>query len=147
MSDKSSNMYVKQAGFDYKKRKLKKYLFMLEKLKRLHHRREAMEALREQAENGNGLWTASEQAAMDTTLDRIDELTLRALEVRRLVYRVIDTNDDYIESEILERFFIEGQRLPVIAEEMAYSERHVTRLYTKAVNGIDVDKLNDVIEW
>ena len=72
--------------------------------------------------------------------ERINCLKIKAREIKTEILEAIDSMDDPTRADILERHFILDQSLPFIAEDMDFTERHVIRLYSRAVSEIDLTK-------
>lgn len=57
-------------------------------------------------------------------------------ELREKIINEIDRLDDPRYLEVLELFFIECMTFEDIADELGYTDRHVTRIYTEGLNAL-----------
>lgn len=64
---------------------------------------------------------------------RIESLKVKGEELKVTILAEIDTLDDPRYTDVLERFFIDGLDFDTIADQIGYTERHVTRLYSEAI--------------
>ena len=70
---------------------------------------------------------------------RIIRLEAKSKSLKREILDKIDEVEDYRYAEILEAYFIECKDFETIAENMCYNLRHIMRLYTEAVNSIELE--------
>lgn len=75
--------------------------------------------------------------------DEIERRIIRLeAKIRNLKYEILNKIDDIEDpryAEILEAYFIECKDFDTIAEDMCYNIRHIMRLYTEAVNSIELE--------
>lgn len=64
---------------------------------------------------------------------RIDRLKKKTRGLKAAILSEIDSLEDDRYCEILEAHFIDGQTLESIADNMGYTERHIYKLYKKAL--------------
>lgn len=70
--------------------------------------------------------------------ERIKRLEKKRANLRReILYAIDDLGDDKL-SEILEYWFIECMSADDIADELGYTTRHVWRLYSQAIEEIEI---------
>jgi predicted DNA-binding protein YlxM (UPF0122 family) len=69
---------------------------------------------------------------------RIERLKAKSRDLKNSVYEAIDTLEDPRYCEVLEAYFIDCLSIEEIAEEMAYTERHVYTLYKEAISLISL---------
>lgn len=67
---------------------------------------------------------------------RIKRLRRKSRDLKESVYEVIDSLEDPRYCEVLEAHFIDGLSFRDIAEEMGYAERHVRKLYARAIRSL-----------
>lgn len=67
------------------------------------------------------------------TEERIDNLKAKSKGLKRDILNEIDRLDDVRYTDVLELFFIDCLTFEDIAEELGYTERHIVRLYTDAL--------------
>lgn len=65
--------------------------------------------------------------------ERIARLKEKSRGLKREVCEEIDSLEDPRYCEILEAYFIDGVPMEDIAEDLGYTERHVTALYSEAI--------------
>ena len=65
--------------------------------------------------------------------DRINRLVSVGREYRAQILALIDRLDDPRYAEVLEAFFIDCKDFEQIAEGMGYTERHVIKIYSRAI--------------
>ncbi len=65
--------------------------------------------------------------------ERINRLVLKGKKLKRETIELIDTLEDPTLCEILESFFIDCMSIDDIADELGYTNRHITRLYSIAI--------------
>lgn len=70
--------------------------------------------------------------------DRVEALERTAKIYKTEILKAIDALDDPIRAEILEKHFIYDQSIGSIADELNYTERHTIRLYSRAVDEIEL---------
>lgn len=73
--------------------------------------------------------------------ERLERLQKRRSSVRREILDAIDTLDNEKLSEILEYWFIQCMNADDIADELGYTTRHVWRLYSQAIEEIEISAL------
>lgn len=74
------------------------------------------------------------------TEERIQSLKAKSDTLKREILAEIDRLDDVRYTDVLELFFIDCLTFEEIAEELGYNERHIVRLYTKALDVlVDLD--------
>ena len=78
-------------------------------------------------------------AEKDEIERRISRLKAKSNNLKREILDKIDEVEDYRYAEILEAYFIECKSFETIAEDMCYNLRHIMRLYSEAVNSIELD--------
>jgi DNA-directed RNA polymerase specialized sigma subunit len=67
---------------------------------------------------------------------RIERLKGKGEDMRREILDLIDELEDARYAEVLESFLIDDMTFKEIAEDMDYTERHVIRLYSEAIDAI-----------
>ena len=67
---------------------------------------------------------------------RIERLKGKGENIRRETLGLIDELEDVRYAEVLESFLIDDMSFREIAEDMDYTERHVIRLYSEAIDAI-----------
>ena len=67
---------------------------------------------------------------------RIDRLRDKSKKLKVETLNIIDELDDPRHAEILESFFIDCKTFEEIADEIGYTTRHVTRVYSDAISYI-----------
>ena len=72
--------------------------------------------------------------------DRIKRLKRKGKAIRSEILEEIDSLDDPRYCEILEAYFIDGLSMERIADNIAYTPRHVYRLYEKAVSMLTIKR-------
>lgn len=70
---------------------------------------------------------------------RIKRLKSKGEDIRRETLDLIDELEDPRYAEVLESFLIDGLTFEEIAEDMDYTERHVIRLYSEAIDMISLN--------
>lgn len=70
---------------------------------------------------------------------RIKRLTLKGKTLKSETLEIIDNVDDPRYAEILESFFIDCKDFSTIADDTGYTERHIIRLYSEAIDSIDIE--------
>ena len=70
--------------------------------------------------------------------ERINRLVQKGRILKKEVIEKIDTLEEPLYAEVLESFFIDGKSFIEIADEMGYNERHIIRVYSRAVNSIEL---------
>ena len=76
--------------------------------------------------------------------NRIARLQAKRSSLKQKVLEEIDNLEDTRYIDILEMFFIDCMSFTEIAEAIGYSERHVVRLYTKAIKKlVDNDTMTE----
>lgn len=88
---------------------------------------------------GTPVTTGDLIAEKDEIERRIIRLEEKSKNLKREILDKIDEVEDYRYAEILEAYFIECKDFETIAEDMCYNLRHIMRLYTEAVNSIELD--------
>lgn len=66
--------------------------------------------------------------------ERIERLKEKGKILKRDILEEIDSLENPRYCEVLEAYFIDGYSLEEIAEKEGYNDRHVYRLYSKAIN-------------
>lgn len=74
----------------------------------------------------------------DELKERIDRLKSKGKTLKVETLEIIDELDDVRYAEILESFLIDCKSLEDISEDMGYTVRHVTRLYSEALSQVSV---------
>lgn len=74
----------------------------------------------------------------DELKERIDRLKSKGKSLKVETLEIIDELDDVRYAEILESFLIDCKSLEDISEDMGYTVRHVTRLYSEALSQVSV---------
>ena len=69
---------------------------------------------------------------------RIERLRKKGETLKAETLEIIDDLDDVRYAEICESFFIDCKSLEDIAEDMGYTIRHVTRLYSEAISQMSI---------
>lgn len=69
---------------------------------------------------------------------RIKRLKAKGEDMRREILDLIDELEDPRYAEVLESFLIDGLTFEEIADNMDYTERHVIRLYSEAIDMISL---------
>jgi DNA-directed RNA polymerase specialized sigma subunit len=69
---------------------------------------------------------------------RIERLRKKGETLKAEILEIIDDLDDVRYAEICESFFIDCKSLEDISEEMGYTVRHVTRLYSEAISQMSI---------
>lgn len=82
-------------------------------------------------------------ADKDDLSRRINKLLIKGRKYRTEIVDAIDELDDAQSAEILEMFFVDCKDFDIIADELGYSVRHVTRIYNEAINELAYKCLND----
>lgn len=72
--------------------------------------------------------------------NRIKRLQRKGKTIKLEILEEIDSLDDPRYCEILEAYFIEGLSMEAIAERVAYTPRHIYRLYDKAVTLLAINR-------
>ena len=67
---------------------------------------------------------------------RIERLKGKGENIRRETLDLIDELEDARYAEVLESFLIDDMSFREIAEDMDYTERHIIRLYSEAIDAI-----------
>lgn len=67
---------------------------------------------------------------------RINNLCQKGRQIKREVADIIDTLEEPQQAKVLEMFFIECKSIEIIADELAYNQRHVVRLFNAGINNI-----------
>lgn len=70
--------------------------------------------------------------------ERIKRLIKKGRVLKNEAIEKIDTLDEPVFAEVLESFFIDGKTFEEIAEDMGYNERHIIRIYSRAVSSLDI---------
>lgn len=70
---------------------------------------------------------------------RIERLKSKGEGIRRETLNLIDELEDARYAEVLESFLIDDMTFREIAEDMDYTERHVIRLYSEAIDAITLN--------
>lgn len=70
--------------------------------------------------------------------ERINRLSVKGKRLKAEALEKIDELDDRRYAEILESFFIDCKDFGTIAQETGYTERHVIRLYSRAISSISL---------
>ena len=70
---------------------------------------------------------------------RIERLKGKGEDIRRETLDLIDELEDARYAEVLESFLIDDMTFREIAEDMDYTERHVIRLYSEAIDAITLN--------
>lgn len=65
--------------------------------------------------------------------NRINNLVAESNPIKNKILSVIDHQDNDVEAQVLEMFFIEDIQLDVIAKQLHYSMRQIKRLYGNSV--------------
>lgn len=132
---------------DQKKRFLRRYKKNLLTIARLKNK---VVILDERAKNirspklsdmprgGTPVTTADLIAEKDEIERRIKRLEVKSKTLKREILDKIDEVEDYRYAEILEAYFIDLKDFETIAEDMCYNLRHIMRLYSEAVNAIEL---------
>lgn len=68
--------------------------------------------------------------------ERINKIKERGLQIKKEIVEAIDTLEDSVHADVLERYFIDGQEFYEIAEDLGYTMRHVKRIYHEAIECI-----------
>lgn len=99
-----------------------------------------IERLNDRLNDLNALSTLDETDTLirNETIYRIEELKKQSKNIRIEIYDALDQLDNYNEVEILEMFFIFDYDFDTIAEETAYSVRHVIRAYSSGIRKIEL---------
>ena len=71
---------------------------------------------------------------IDLLKERIRKLKIKCDEIKREIIDEIDNLEDTRYSEVLEMYFIERLSFEDISDELGYTERHIKRLYARAIN-------------
>lgn len=87
---------------------------------------------------GTPVTTADLIAEKDEIERRISRLEAKSKTLRREILDKIDEVEDYRYAEVLEAYFIDLKDFETIAEDMCYNLRHIMRLYSEAVNAIEL---------
>lgn len=87
---------------------------------------------------GTPVTTADLIAEKDEIERRIKRLEAKSKTLRREILDKIDEVEDYRYAEVLEAYFIDLKDFETIAEDMCYNLRHIMRLYSEAVNAIEL---------
>ena len=66
--------------------------------------------------------------------NRINNLVQKGKILKSEILEKIDELDDPLEVEVLESFFIDCKDLDIIADELGYTTRHISRVYGKAIS-------------
>lgn len=70
---------------------------------------------------------------------RIERLKGKGEDIRREILDLIDELEDARYAEVLESFLIDELTFEEIAKDMGYTERHVIRLYSEAIDMITLN--------
>lgn len=70
---------------------------------------------------------------------RIKRLKSKGDDIRREILDIIDELEDPRYAEVLESFLIDDMTFSEIAQDMDYTERHVIRLYSEAIDAITLN--------
>ena len=133
---------------ELKKRFLKRYkknLALIERLKSkvavLDDRRKTIRSpkLSDMPRGGVPVTAEDLLAEQSEIEDRIKRLECKSKRLKSEILNKIDEVEDYRYAEILEAYFIECKDFDSIADDMNYNIRHIMRLYTEAVNAIELE--------
>lgn len=72
---------------------------------------------------------------------RIKRLQNKGVQYRREILEPIDDLSDETFAEILENYYIRCLTIEEIADQLQYSERHVWRLFSQAIEEIEIESL------
>lgn len=70
---------------------------------------------------------------------RIKKLKGKGDDIRREILDIIDELEDPRYAEVLESFLIDDMTFREIADDMDYTERHVIRLYSEAIDAVTLN--------
>lgn len=70
--------------------------------------------------------------------DRVDRLSKKGRKIKTEIIDKIDSLDNCKYCEILEAYFIECKTLAQISYDMGYSDRHTRRMYSEAMQIINI---------
>lgn len=70
---------------------------------------------------------------------RIKKLKGKGDDIRREILDIIDELEDARYAEVLESFLIDDMTFKEIADDMDYTERHVIRLYSEAIDAVTLN--------
>ena len=70
---------------------------------------------------------------------RIKKLKGKGDDIRREILDIIDELEDPRYAEVLESFLIDDMTFKEIADDMDYTERHVIRLYSEAIDAVTLN--------
>lgn len=76
------------------------------------------------------------------TEERIAKLNSKGKHIKREILDKIDELEDYKHVEVMEAFCIDCKSFGEIADDIGYSERHVIKLYSEAIELIKIDNNN-----
>ena len=129
-----------------KKRYLKRYRRNNVLVKRLEHKLVAVEARIQGVRSpslsgmprGGAPVTSADLIAEKVDLERrIKRLKSKGRDIRRETLDLIDDLDlDEKHADVLESFLIDGMDFAEIADQMGFTERHVIRIYSEAIDKI-----------
>lgn len=138
-------------GTETKKRYLKRYKrtmarieLLKDKLEELEERTLALKSPRITGMPGGGQpYTTADLVAEKAELElRITRLREKADKARAEIIGCIDELEDPHAAEVLEMFFIDGLGFMEISERMAYSDRHIMRLYAEGIEKIQLPPMS-----
>lgn len=138
-------------GTETKKRYLKRYKrtmarieLLKDKLAETEERTIAIRSPRITGMPGGGQpYTAADLVAEKAELElRIMRLQEKADKAREEILNCIDELEDPHAAEVLEMFFIGGLGFMEISERMAYSDRHIMRLYSEGLEKIQLPPMS-----
>lgn len=133
---------------DYKKRYLKRYRKNLALIERLKNKIVDLDArmyglrspgLSDMPRGGTPITFPDLQAEKSEIEERIKRLEVKGKRLKLEILDKIDELEDPRYAEILESFFIGCKDLSEIAEENCYSLRHTIRLYSEAINMVNIE--------
>lgn len=137
----------KQEVEKHKKRSLKRYRKIIERIDRLEMKLETLDEriTTIKSPNFSGMPRGGVPVTLDDLLSdkadleaRIKRLKEKSREYKTEIREEIDSLEDYRYCEILEAHFIDGVSIEDIAEELGYSERHTYTLYQEAISLLSV---------
>ena len=134
-----------------KKKWLGRYRGMGAKISRLKERLETLDQkitgirsprLTGMPRGGTPITTADLIADKCELEERLKRLETKRTSIRHEILETIDNLDDEKLSEILEYWFIDCLDVEDIADQLGYTTRHVWRLYSQAIEEIEISSLS-----